>query len=85
MMTRLNLYLEHSSTYQLKKKTVVRVGPPLTELSGSAHAGALASGARSPGFDPRSRRGKFRCPNTLSLVSLTGMTLDKCAVLRVGA
>ena len=36
-----------------------------------------------PRFDPRSRRGKFRCPNTLSLVSFVGMTLDKCIVLRI--
>ena len=27
---------------------------------------------------------KFRCPNTLSLVSFTGMTLDKCIVLQIG-
>ena len=27
-------------------------------------------------FDPRSRRGKFRCLNTLSLVSFVGMTLE---------
>ena len=39
---------------------------------------ALAFSARGPRFDPRSRRGKFRCPNTLSLVSFAGMTLDKC-------
>ena len=45
---------------------------------------ALASGARGPRFNPRSRRGKFRCPNTLSLVSFAGMTLDECIVLRVG-
>ena len=35
-------------------------------------------------LDPRSRQGKFRCPNMLSLVSLAGMTLDKCIVLRIG-
>ena len=46
-------------------------------------------------FDPRSRGRKFRCPNTLSLVSFAartqytgsefaGMTLDKCIVLRIG-
>ena len=45
---------------------------------------ALASGARGPRFDSRSRREKFRCPNTLSLVSFAGMTLDKCIVLRIG-
>ena len=39
---------------------------------------------RGPRFDPRSRRGKFRSPNTLSLVSFAGMTLDKCIVLRIG-
>ena len=27
---------------------------------------------------------KFRCPNMLSLVSFAGMTLNKCAVLRIG-
>ena len=30
------------------------------------------------------RREKFRCPNTLSVVSFAGMTLDKCIVLRIG-
>ena len=44
----------------------------------------LASGARGPRFDPRSQGGKFRCPNTLSLVSFAGMTLDKCIVLWIG-
>ena len=39
---------------------------------------------RGPRFDPRSRRGKFRCPNTPSLLSFAGMTLDKCIVLRIG-
>ena len=29
-------------------------------------------------------RGKFLCPNTLSLVSFAGMTLDKCAILQIG-
>ena len=29
-------------------------------------------------------RKKERCPNTLSLVSFAGMTLDKCIVLRIG-
>ena len=55
-------------------------------LKGFYHIWALrlASGARGPRFDPRSRRGKFRCPNTLSLVSFAGMTLDKCIVLRIG-
>ena len=45
---------------------------------------ALASGARGPRFDPRSRRGKFWSPNTLSVVSFAGMTLDKFIVLRIG-
>ena len=44
----------------------------------------VASGARGPRFDPRSRRGKFRSPNALSLVSFAGMTVDKCIVLRIG-
>ena len=44
---------------------------------------AHASGARGPRFDPRSRRGKYPSPNTLSLVSFAGMTLDKCIVLRI--
>ena len=26
----------------------------------------------------------FRCPNMFSLVSFAGMTIDKCAVLRIG-
>ena len=39
---------------------------------------------RGPRFDPRSRQGKFGSPNTLSLVSFAGMTLDKCIVLRFG-
>ena len=39
---------------------------------------------RGPRFDSRSRREKIRCPNTLSLVSFAGMTLDKCIVLRIG-
>ena len=56
----------------------------LLRKRGSSVVSALASGARGPRFDPRSRRGKFRCPNTLSLVSFAGMTLDKCIVLRIG-
>ena len=51
---------------------------------GSSVVSALASGARGPRFVPRSRRGKFRSPNTLSLVSFVGMTPDKCIVLRIG-
>ena len=38
----------------------------------------LAFSARGHGEE------KFRCPNMLSLVSLAGMTLNKCAVLRIG-
>ena len=45
---------------------------------------ALASGARGPRFDPRSRRGKFQCPNTLSLVSFAGMTLESASSFRSG-
>ena len=37
-----------------------------------------------PRLDSRSRRKKFRCLNTLSLVSFAGMTLDKCIILRIG-
>ena len=51
---------------------------------GSSVVSVLASGARSPRFDPRSWRGKFRSPNTLSLVSFAGSTLDKCIVLWIG-
>ena len=51
---------------------------------GSSVVSALASGARGPRFDSCSRRGRFRSPNTLSLVSFAGMTLDKCIVLRIG-
>ena len=41
---------------------------------------ALACSARGHGFDPRGRR----CPNMLSIVSFAGMTLNKCAVYRIG-
>ena len=51
--------------------------------TGSSVVSALASGARGPRFDPHSWRGKFWSPNTLSLVSFAGMTLDKCIVLRI--
>ena len=47
----------------------------LVRKRGSSVVSALASGV--PRFDPRSRRGKFRSSNTLSLVSFAGMTLDK--------
>ena len=33
---------------------------------------------------PAAGEEKFRCPNIFSLVSFAGMTLDKCAVLRIG-
>ena len=45
---------------------------------GSSVVSSLAHGARGPRFDPRSRRGKFRSPNTLSLVPFAAMTLDTC-------
>ena len=51
---------------------------------GSSVINALASDTRGPMFDPRSRRGKFRCPNSFSIVSFAWMKLDKCAVLRIG-
>ena len=53
-------------------------------MRGRSVFNALASDARGPRFDPRSRRGKFRCPNTLSLVSFAGMALIKSAVFRIG-
>ena len=37
-----------------------------------------------PGSIPARGEEKFRCTNTLSLVSFAGMTLDKCIVLRIG-
>ena len=46
--------------------------PKAWQLNGKA----LASGARGPRFDSRSRREKIRCPNMLSLVSFAGMMLD---------
>ena len=53
-------------------------------MKSDSSVSALASGARGPRLDPRSRRGRFWCPNTLSLVSFAGMTLDKCTVFRIG-
>ena len=44
---------------------------------GSSVVSVLASGATSPRFDSRLRRGKFWCPNTLSFVSFAGMTLNR--------
>ena len=35
-------------------------------------------------FNPWGRRGKYWCPNMLSLVSFARMTLNSCAVLRIG-
>ena len=43
----------------------------------------LTLSASGPSLVPHLWRGKFRCPNTLSLVSFAGMALDKCAVLRI--
>ena len=37
------------------------------------------------GSIPAAGEETFRCPNMLSLVSFAGMTLNKCAVLRIGA
>ena len=38
MIARLKWYLDPPSPHQLKKKkNIVKVGPPLTKLSGSAH------------------------------------------------
>ena len=45
---------------------------------------ALTSGAKGPRFDPDSRQGKLRCPNTLSLVSFAVMTLNECTILQIG-
>ena len=43
MMTRLLCYLDTPTPYQLKtKQNVVKVGPPLTKFSGSAHEGSIA-------------------------------------------
>ena len=36
------------------------------------------------GSIPAAGEEKFRCPNMLSSVSFAGMTLNKCAVLRIG-
>ena len=62
--------------YQTKRTQILK--------HGSSVVMALASGARGPRFDLCSQRGKIRCPNTLSLLSFAGMTLDKCAVLWIG-
>ena len=52
------------------------------ELPGNgSHNTSEARGLR---FNPRSWQSKYPCPNTLSLVSFAGMTLDKCIVLRIG-
>ena len=37
-----------------------------------------------PGSIPARGQKKIWCPNTLSIVSFAGMTLDKCIVLRIG-
>ena len=44
----------------------------------------LASGARDPRFDPRSRRGIFPVRTCFRSCHLQGMTLNMCAVLRIG-
>ena len=36
------------------------------------------------GLIPAAGEKTFRCPNMFSLVSFAGMTLGKCAVLRIG-
>ena len=56
----------------------------MREKRGSSVVRNLPLVLEVPGSYPRSRRGKFRCPNMLSLVSIAGMTLDKCIVLRIG-
>ena len=38
-----------------------------------------------PGLIPAACEETFWCPNMLSLVSFTGMTLNKCAVLWIGS
>ena len=60
------------------------MSPPHMNKRGRSVVSALASGAKGPRFDPGSRRGKFWSPNTLSLVSFAGITLDKSIVLRIG-
>ena len=35
------------------------------------------------GHFPACGKQKFRCPNTFSVVSFTGMTINKCAILRI--
>ena len=42
-------HLDPSSPYQLKKK-LIKVGPPLTKLSGSVHASGSSLFAKVPGF-----------------------------------
>ena len=44
----------------------------------------LASGARLSGLIPAAGEARNWYPNMLSLVSLAGMTLNKCAVLWIG-
>ena len=54
---------------------------PLVVAQWLAHLPLVLEG---PGLIPACGDGKFRCPNTLSLVSFAGMTLDKCIVLGIG-
>ena len=45
LMSRKKWYLDHSSPHQIKeqnKKKPVKVGPPLTKLSGSAHSSNIS-------------------------------------------
>ena len=42
-------------------------------IHGSSVVSAMASGARGPRFDPRSRQGKFRSQKRISLVSFARM------------
>ena len=44
----------------------------------------LASGTRLSGLIPAAGEETFWCPNMLSVVSIAGMTLNKCAVLWIG-
>ena len=51
---------------------------------GSLLVSALVFSARGHGSIPAAGEEKFWCPNTLSLVSFAGVTLNKCDVLRIG-
>ena len=62
---------------QIKEKFSVLVSEYLA-------VSVLAFSARGHGFDTGCRWETFQCLNMLSLVSFVGMTLNKCAVLRIG-